>query len=136
MSSVRMLVRIISSSSTSITTGLRLSDTLLDSFGFGFGLLQGNANVEGGSGAQQAFEGDCAAVVVDGPADHHQTEAGADADGLGGEALLEDLGLVLRTNSAPGVGDPDVYLPFFECGAGGDCAAAFDGLAGLDREIE
>src|SRR5260370_27272715 len=134
MSSVRMLVRIMSSSSTSSTTGLRLSGTLRNSFSF---LLQWNSDVEGGSVSPPALEGDGAAVVINhGAPHHHQAEAGADTDGLGGEALLKDFGLVLVADSTAGVRDPDVHHVAFQLGADGNSTGRFDGLGGIDNEIQ
>src|SRR5438128_306765 len=102
MSSVRMLVRILSSSSTSTTIGFGSFGTLLGSF---FRLFQRNPDVKRGSLAPFAFEIDRSAVVLrHGPAHQHQAEARADANRFGRESLLQDLRLVFFPNPMTGVG--------------------------------
>src|SRR5207248_2079009 len=110
MSSVRMLVRIISSSSTSSTEGLRLSGTLLSSFLLllqflllQFLLLQRNPDVESGPAAPFALEGDRSPVVFHRPPHHQQTETRADAHRLSRESPLQDFWHVLLANSMAGI---------------------------------
>src|ERR1035437_2640884 len=128
VSSVRMLVRIMASSSTSTMVVLRFSGTRLNSFSF---LLQGNSDVEGGPAPDLAFEIDGAAMGLGHDLPHdQQAQPRADAQGLGREALFQHLLAVRLPDAPPRVGNPDMHRIAFEAGTHGDRAGAFDGLAG------
>src|SRR5438552_12009101 len=101
-----MLVRIISSSSTRTTTGLRFSPTLLHSFFLG---TQRNPHVKSRSLSPDTLEADRAAVVFANDSLHNQqAKPGARADGLGGKSVFQHFRLVLFANPVARVGNPDV----------------------------
>src|SRR6266567_4994740 len=119
-----MLVRIISSSSTSTMEGLRFSPTLLHSF---FPGLQRNPHVEGGPVSPRALEADGAAVVFrHNPLHHQQAKARASAYRLGCKSPLQHFRLILFANSVSRVGNPDMHGVAFEPRAGGNLAASLN----------
>src|SRR5262245_50609015 len=111
MSRVRMLVRIIPSSSTSKMDGLRFSDTF---FQAPFALTQRNVDVKRRAASPLALEIDSAVMVGGDDLLHdRQAQAGPDAERLGGEFLLQNFVLVLGANARAGVGDPDMDHAIF-----------------------
>ena len=75
-------------------------------------------------------------MLFDDAVGKRESEAGAFADGLGGEEGIEDLLQVLGRNAAADVGNFDTDLIVaFAGGADGDGAAFRDGMRSVDQQV-
>src|SRR5262245_24242598 len=127
-----MLVRIIPSSSTSTTDGLRFSGTLSRLL-----LFHRNSDVECRAVPPLALEPYGAMMILgDDPLYDREAQAGTDADRLGGKPALQNLIAILRPDSGTGVLDPDVNGIALETRPGRDLALTLNRLRGVRDQVE